>query len=151
MTVPVLGIAPGVASAPAGTPRINTLSAYDMAYWAGTFVAEGTATDYLDEGPETDLASLVSWAASQVGVDVPTEYESLVPLLSNDMTVAKALRTRGAILVCPTRVSISMGLGDVIDLINGRYFQYRPVFSPQTPSICINNWEYGSFLPGVVY
>lgn len=150
MTV-ILGIAPGVESAPAGTPRINTRSAYDLAYWASTFIADGVPSDYLDSGTETDAASLISWAASQVGVEVPTEYASLAPLLSNDMTVSKALRTRGAILVCPTRVSISMGLNDVIDLINGRYFQYRPVFSPQTPSVCINTWEYGSFLPGVVY
>lgn len=151
MTVPILGITPGVASAPAGTPRIGTRSAYDMAYWAGTFVAEGTASDYLDQGPETDAASLISWAASQVGVEVPTDYDSLVATLSQDLTVSKALRTRGAILVCQQRVSISMGLGDVVDLINGRYFQYQPVPSPQTPSVCLYTWDYGAFLPGVVY
>lgn len=150
MTV-ILGIAPGVESAPAGTPRINTRSAYDLAYWASTFVAEGVPSDYLDSGTETDAASLISWAASQIGVEVPTEYADLYPLLSNDMTVSKALRTRGAILVCQQRVSISMGLGDVIDLVNGRYFQYKPVPAPQTPSVCLYTWEYGSFLPGVVY
>ena len=147
----VLGIAPGLATAPAGTPRINTRSAYDLSYWASGFVTEGTPSDYLDAGTETDAASLISWAASQIGVDAPTEYAVLYPLLSNDMTVSKALRTRGVILVCQQRVSISMGLGDVIDLIDGRYFQYKPAPAPQTPSLCLYTWDYGSFLPGVVY
>ena len=146
-----LGIIPGTVGTASDAARINTQSSYDLAYWAGTFTAEGVPTDYQEIGPETDLASLLSWACSQVGVEFPTEYASAVPLLPNVLTVSQALKIRGAVLVCPTRISVCMGVNDVVDLINGRYFQYKPVFTPQNPSLCINNWEYGSYVPGVIY
>lgn len=151
MTVPTLGILPGTIGIAEDTPRIGTRSAYDLAYWASTFIAEGTPSDYSDQGPETDAASLISWAAQQVGVEVPPDYATLYTQLTDDMTVTQALKTRGVILVCSQRVSISMGLGDVIDIVDGRYFQYKPVPAPQTPSVCLYTWEYGSFLPGVIY
>lgn len=151
MSVPTLGIIPGTIGAPAEAARVGTLSAYDLSYWASTFVAEGTPSDYTDAGPETDAASLISWAASQVGAELPTDYDSLVATVSQDMTVTEALKVRGALLVCSQRVSLSMGLGDVIDLVDGRYFQYKPVPSPQTPSVCLYTWEYGAYLPGVLY
>lgn len=145
-----LGIT-GPVGTPTGSPRIGTKSAYDLAYWAGTFVAEGTPDDYQEVGPETDLTSLLSWACSQIGVEFPAEFADATPLLTETLTVKQALRIRGAVLVCPKRISITMGVNDVVDLINGRYFHYKPVPAPQTPSICINNWEYGAYVPGVIY
>jgi len=151
MATTVLGAIQSNVGVPTDTPRVGTLSAYDLAYWASTFLSEGVPSDYTDLGPETDASTLISWAASQVGASIPTEYADLVPTLSQDLTVAEALRVRGALLVCAERVSLSMGLGDVIDLVNGRYFQYKPVPSPQTPSVCLYTWQYGAYIPGVVY
>lgn len=145
-----LGITP-VVGAPSDATRINTKSSYDLAYWAGTFTTEGIPDDYTESGPETDLTSLLSWACSQIGIEFPTEFAAAVPLLTPSLTVPQALRIRGALLVCTQRISITMGVGDVVDLINGRYFQYKPVMSPQTPQTCISNWQYGAYVPGVIY
>jgi hypothetical protein len=146
-----LGITPGVVGVSTDISRIGTASSYDLAYWVGTFTASGVPTDYDDRGPETDLTSLLSWACSQIGVEFPTEYADAYSVLAPDLTVSQALRIRGAVLVCPTRISVTMGVNDVVDLINGRYFHYKPVFTPQNPSLCINNWEYGAYVPGVTY
>ena len=150
MTV-TLGIANAALGRSSETPRINTQCAYDFAYWVGTFLAEGSPDDYLDNGPETDAASIISWAASQTGVTVADTYATLAPTLTNDMTVEEALRTRGAILVCQTKVAVSMGLHDVVDIVNGRYFLYKVTYTPQSPATCQSSWDYGSYLPGMLY
>lgn len=146
-----LGITPGIVGTPSDASRIGTKSSYDLAYWAGTFTAEGTPGDYPEPGPELDLTSLLSWACSQIGVRIPTEFTEATPLFTEILTVPQALRIRGAVLICTQRISVTMGVGDVVDLVNGRYFQYKPVFAPQTPDSCINNWLYGAYVPGVIY
>lgn len=147
----VLGIDPYVGT-PETATRIGTRSAFDLAYWASTFLAPGTPDDYIDIGPETDGVSLLAYAAGQVGVDIPTELADVRSLIEpNAISVQEALRYRGAVLICQQRVSIAMGLGDVIDVVKGRYFQYKPTVSPQNPATCIFTWDFGALLPGVLY
>lgn len=147
-----LGIASNVIGLSTDEARVNTRSSYDFAYWASTFVSTGVPEDYFDLGPETDGTSLVSWAASQVGINFTADFQTANTILSEGaITVAEALRIRGAVLVCTRRISVCMGLTDVVDVVDGRYFQYKVRFTPQNALTCINNWQYGALLPGLVY
>ena len=134
-----------------GTPstmmRVGTLSPYDFAFWASTFIADGTPEDYFEDGPETTGAPLVWWAAAQVGVSVPPELYFLTPALSNHLiTVDVALKTRGALLVGIDNIAVCMGLDDVVGVINGRYYQYKTTATSTNPV-----WEYGAHVPGLLY
>lgn len=147
-----IGIGVGVPTVSPDELRVGTRSAYDFVYWAGKFIASGTPDDYQDVGPETDGVSLALWALAQVNVPFPDTYSAAVQYLSeSQIDRDQALRTRGALLVCANRISISVGLDTVIDVVNGRYFMYKAVFSPQTPNTCRFNWQYGALVPGLVY
>lgn len=147
-----IGIGVGVPTVSPEELRVGTRSAYDFVYWAGKFIASGTSADYLEPGPETDGVSLIVWALNQVSVPFPDTYSSAVSYLSeNTITRDEAFRIRGALLVCNNRISISAGLNNIIDVVDGRYFMYKAVFSPQTPNTCRLNWQYGALVPGLVY
>lgn len=152
MSTPIIGPAAGVQTVAPDELRVNTRSAFDFVYWAGKFIASGTPDSYETPGFETDGVPLIVWALGQVNVGFPETYELAVDHLANSqMTVAQALRTRGALLVCYNRISISVGLDNVIDVINGRHFMYKSVFSPQTPNTCRRIWQYGAYVPGLIY
>lgn len=147
-----IGIGVGVPTVSPEELRVNTRSAYDFVYWAGKFVSSGTSADYADVGPETDGVPLIVWALAQVGVGFPDTYSAAVSYLSeSQISRDQAMNTRGALLVCNNRISISAGLSTVIDVINGRHFMYKSVFAPQTPNTCRLNWQYGALVPGLVY
>ena len=152
MTVQTLLGAVAPVGVPIGTPRIGTRSAYDFAYWAGTSAEPGLPENYEEPGAETDGASLVSWAAAQVGVDASADYSILLPVLrQSPISIDDALKTRGAVLYCPKRVSVCMGFSDVVDVVNGNFWMYRVDFRPTSPNLCKNNWEAGALLPGLIY
>jgi hypothetical protein len=135
-----MGIAVGTSLESA---RLNTKSPYDMAFWASTFVVDGSPSDYYDDGGETDGLALLSWAAGQVGVEIPNDYIKLLQLLTEEeVPIETALVTRGAILIGSTSIGIAMGLNDAITIINGRYFQVRTEAS---------DWESAAFLQGLAY
>jgi hypothetical protein len=147
-----LGIGVGVPTVSPDELRVGTKSPYDFVYWAGKFIASGTSNDYLEPGPETDGVSLIVWALAQVGVSFPDTFPAAISYLSeSEISRDQALRTRGALLVCNNRISISAGLNTVIDIINGRHFMYKAVFSPATPNTCRFNWQYGALVPGLTY
>ena len=130
---------------PTSATRVGTLSPYDFAYWATTFVASGAPDDYLDTGPETDGVGLVVWAAQQVGVSVPNNYFGLVIVLSDYiMTIEDALATRGALLVGVGQVAVTTGFDYVVGVINGRYYQYKTTADSAL-------WEHGAMVPGLIY
>ena len=152
MSTPILGPGAGVPTVSPDELRVNTRSAYDFVYWAGKFIASGTEEDYETPGSETDGVSLVVWALAQVNVGFPETYEQAVSYLSaTQIPVEQAFRTRGALLVCYNRISISAGLDTVIDVVDGRHFMYKAVFSPQTPNTCRRIWQYGALVPGLIY
>lgn len=147
-----LGIGVGVPTVSPDELRVNTKSSYDFVYWAGKFIASGAPADYIEAGPETDGVSLVSWALSQVGVGFPDTFERAETYLApHQISVEEAFRTRGALLVCTTRVSISAGLDNIIDVVDGRHFMYKAIFTPQTATTCRKNWQYGALVPGLIY
>lgn len=124
--------------------RLGTLNPGDFAFWASTLVADGAPGDYDDDGGETDGLAMVSWAASQTGIDFAVDYSTAVQALSENMLdIYEALRTRGALLVGVDGLAVCMGLQDVVGVINGRYFQY--VTAPG------DRWRYGAMLPGLEY
>lgn len=131
------------------TSRINTLSPHDFAYWIGTYVSKGTVSDYISVGPETESAPLLSWAASMVGVEFPTEQDAaLAALAPTEITVAAAIRKRGAVVVSTTgNIGVCMGMNDVVILTYGRYFLVKNTeFSLYQAS-----WDYGAYIPGLKY
>lgn len=123
--------------------RLNTKSAYDFAYWASTFVVDGVPDDYYTTGSETDGLALISWAAGQVGVEVPTDYVKMLQSLTNSpLSVETALVTRGAVLIGTSSLGVCMGLNDVIQVVNGRYFHMKTTAS---------SWDSAGQLEGLVY
>ncbi len=131
------------------TSRVNTLSPHDFAYWVGTYVVKGTPRDYVSVGPETESATLLSWAASMVGIDFPPDQnDALAVLAPTETTVAAALRKRGAVVVNTNGdIGVCMGMNDVVTLIYGRYFLIRTTeFSLYQAS-----WDFGAYIPGLKY
>lgn len=136
MSIPSIGV-------PEPAARISTLSPYDFAYWAGTFVVDNDPSDYFETTSDEDGVALVSWAAGQVGVTFPTTYWLAVVALGDTIIdAADALDTRGAVVVNAGQIAVSMGLDYVVGPINGRYFQYKTTAS---------DWEYGAQIPGMIY
>lgn len=148
-----LGIGVGVPTVSPDELRINTKSPYDFVYWAGKFISSGVPSDYIEQGSETTGISLVSWALTQVGVGfTPQTFEAVETYLEPyRIGVEEAFRTRGAVLLCTTRVSISAGLDNIIDVVNGRHFMYKAIFTPQSANTCRRNWQYGALIPGLIY
>lgn len=141
-----LGIGAGIETSEMDLPnRWGTQSGYDLAYWASTFVTPGFPSDYGDDGPETDGVSLVSWAASRVGVTLPDTFTEAVAALSDTVEVDLALKTRGAVLVGPTKIAVCLGLGDIIDIVDGRFFV---VVVSETKKA---KWTTGALISGVIY
>lgn len=127
-------------------PRVGTLSPFDFAYWASTFASPGTPRDYVDIGPETDAASLISWSAAQIGVSFPDSFNVAVLACSGyEISVKKALSTRGALLIGSSKFAVTLGLNDILDIVNGRYFIYRLNESQES------KWITGAKLPGALY
>jgi hypothetical protein len=140
-----LGIGIGVTTAEMDEPnRTGTLSPYDFAYWASTFVARGTPSDYADVGDETDGLSLVVWAASRIGVSFPSTLAAAVATLT-PIEIDQALKTRGALLIGSAKICVTLGLDDVVDIVNGRYFVSRMTAYKR------QDWIAGALLPGAKY
>ena len=141
-----LGIGVGVNTTGILPNRRNTLFPSDFAYWASTFIADGKSGDYSDSGPETDTAELISWAALQTGLEIPSTYSAInTYCASGVVTVAEALGKRGALLFNGTDIAVTLGLTDILEQINGRYFIHKPT------ALEIAGWSYGALIPGLEY
>jgi hypothetical protein len=142
-----LGIGVGVEASEMDLPlRMGTMSGYDLAYWASTFIAPGSSTDYDTDGQETDAASLISWAANRVGVTFPDTFADAVAALSgNEVEIDQALKTRGAVLVSDTKIALCLGLGDIIDIIDGRFFVVQMTDTKKA------KWTTGALISEVIY
>ncbi len=141
-----IGIGVGVIGTSSNTTRIGTKSPHDFAYWASKFVASGVPSDYSTAGPETDGVALIAWAATQIGVTFPSTFSAGVAYCADyQTTVDQALKKRGSLLINTSRFAITLGLNDIIDITNGRYFISR------IDSIKKANWSSGAKLPGALY
>ncbi len=141
-----LGIGVGVDTTGILPNRRNTLIPSDFAYWASTFIADGKSEDYSDSGPETNSAELISWAALQVGLEMPSTYSTIDSYCASGVvTVAEALGKRGALLFNGTDIAVTLGLTDILEQINGRYFIHKPT------ALEIADWSYGALIPGLEY
>jgi hypothetical protein len=142
-----LGIGVGIEQSEMDLPfRMRTMSGYDLAYWASTFVAPGFPTDYDTDGQETDAASLISWAANRIGVTFPDTFAAAVVALDgNEVEIDQALKTRGAVLVSGTKIALCLGLDDIIDIIDGRFFVVQMTDTKKA------KWTTGALISEVIY
>lgn len=141
-----LGIGVGVDTTGILPNRRNTLIPGDFAYWASTFIADGKPEDYSDSGPETNSAELISWAALQAGLEMPSTYSTIdTYCVSGRVTVSEALAKRGALLFNGTDIAVTLGLNDLLEQINGRYFIHKPI------TLQLADWSYGALIPGLEY
>jgi hypothetical protein len=138
-----LGIGVGVDTTGILPNRRNTLIPGDFAYWASTFIADGKPEDYSDSGPETNSSELISWAALQAGLEMPSTIDTYC--VSGRVTVAEALGKRGALLFKGTDIAVTLGLNDLLEQINGRYFIHKPT------TLQLADWSYGALIPGLEY
>ena len=152
MADPVLGVGVGVevvSTDAVWSPRTDTRSPYDFAYWASTFAVGESRFDYTDSGATTDGAPLVSWAASQIGVTIPNTLDGILATLCGYYTVSLdcALRTRGALIVIDNQITVTLGFYDLIDIIDGHYFVRT------LPTGVFGKWTTarGAHLPGAKY
>jgi cell wall-associated NlpC family hydrolase len=108
----------------------------------------GAETNLNDPNPNTfDCSELVQWAAHQAGVTVPDGTMNQVPFFrqkGTEISVDKALRTRGALLFRPGHVAISLGDGRTIEAKGSAYGVN--VFSAQG-----RGWTSGALIPGLKY
>lgn len=141
-----IGAGVGVLGAAIDQSRLGTKSPYDFAYWTTTFVSPGVPSDYVDLGPEQDATALIVWAANQIGIAFPDTFTKAVAACSGyEMPLETALKTRGALIYNSSKFAITLGLNDIVDIINGRYFIYR--LKPSQYS----QWTTGAKLPGALY
>lgn len=108
----------------------------------------GAEVNLNDPNPNTfDCSELVQWAAHQAGVTVPDGTMNQVPFFrqkGTEISVDKALRTRGALLFRPGHVAISLGDGRTIEA-RGRAYGVN-IFSAQG-----RGWTSGALIPGLKY
>ncbi|WP_224366097.1 C40 family peptidase [Hyalangium versicolor] len=108
----------------------------------------GAETKLNDPNPDTfDCSELVQWAAHQAGVDVPDGTMNQVPYFKQkgtDISVEKALKTRGALLYRPGHVAISLGDGRTIEARGKAYGV--DIFSANG-----RGWTSGALIPGLKY
>lgn len=141
-----LGIGEGVDLTTVLPNRRNTLSSFDFAYWATTFTSEGTPSNYESDGPELNAVSLISWALSQIGINVGLTYSDIDEYcLEGRTTVELALKKRGALLFSGTDIAVTLGLGDILHPVHGRHFIHKPSL------IDLPDWQYGAIIPLVDY
>jgi peptidoglycan hydrolase-like protein with peptidoglycan-binding domain len=108
----------------------------------------GAETNLNDKNPDTfDCSELVQWAAHQAGVSVPDGTMNQVPYFKQkgtEISVDKALKTRGALLFRPGHVAISLGDGRTIEA-RGKAYGVN-IFSAQG-----RGWTSGALIPGLKY
>ncbi|MCP3164679.1 C40 family peptidase [Myxococcus sp. QH3KD-4-1] len=108
----------------------------------------GAETNLNDPNPSKfDCSELVQWAAHQAGVSVPDGTMNQVPYFKQKGTtisVAEALRTRGALLYRPGHVAISLGDGRTIEARGSAYGVN--IFSANG-----RGWTSGALIPGLKY
>lgn len=108
----------------------------------------GAETNLNDPNPDTfDCSELVQWAAHQAGVSVPDGTMNQVPYFrqkGTEISVAQALRTRGALLYRPGHVAISLGDGRTIEA-RGRAYGVN-IFPANG-----RGWTSGALIPGLKY
>ena len=124
--------------------RLGTLSCLDVAYWASINI--DPLPPWLTPGDPTgdlDGSELVEWAAAQVGVTVVGTLDWLAANLE-PVTVAEALRARGAVLLNSTRAAVSLGFRTV-SMVDGDRYVLRAV--PDDDS----TWTAAGLIPGVMY
>lgn len=141
-----LGIGVGVDTTGILPNRRNTYSPSDFAYWASTFIADGTPSDYSDVGPELSTVDLVIWSAGQVGLDLPSTYEDIYTYCQSGLvTTSFALGKRGALLFNGEDIAVTLGLQDMLLNISGRYFIEKPTL------LKLEDWTTGALIPGLEY
>lgn len=115
---------------------------------AGDRYVFGAETNLDDPNPSKfDCSELVQWAAHQAGVTVPDGTMNQVPFFKQKGTtisVAEALRTRGALLYKPGHVAISLGDGRTIEAKGTAYGV--GIFNANG-----RGWTSGALIPGLKY
>ncbi|HSP77131.1 MAG TPA: peptidoglycan-binding protein [Myxococcaceae bacterium] len=115
---------------------------------AGDRYVFGAETRLDDPNPKAfDCSELVQWAAHQVGVSIPDGTMNQLPHCRNHgktLSVADALRTRGALLFRPGHVAISLGDGRTIEAKGSKYGV--GIFSAHN-----RGWTTGALIPGMKY
>ncbi|WP_323379154.1 C40 family peptidase [Pyxidicoccus xibeiensis] len=115
---------------------------------AGDRYIFGAEVNLNDKNPKAfDCSELVQWAAHQAGVSIPDGTMNQLPHVKNKGTtisVAEALRTRGALLFRPGHVAISLGDGRTIEAKGSAYGV--GIFSAHN-----RGWTTGALVPGLKY
>ncbi|MBZ4421008.1 peptidoglycan-binding protein [Myxococcus sp. RHSTA-1-4] len=108
----------------------------------------GAEVNLNDPNPKAfDCSELVQWAAHQAGVSIPDGTMNQLPHCQKKGTtisVAEALRTRGALLFRPGHVAISLGDGRTIEA-KGRAYGVG-IFNANG-----RGWTTGALVPGLKY
>lgn len=108
--------------------RKNTKSAEDFTYWAiqqlGDRYQFGVEVRPQDVDPVAfDASELVSWAAYQVGINLPDEADEQITYCTDrggEIAVADAVVVRGALLWYPGHIAISIGNGKVVEALESK-------------------------------
>lgn len=115
---------------------------------AGDRYIFGAEVNLNDSNPSAfDCSELVQWAAHQAGVSIPDGTMNQLPHVQRagtTISVAEALRTRGALLFRPGHVAISLGDGRTIEAKGSAYGV--GIFNANG-----RGWTAGALVPGLRY
>lgn len=135
----------------AASTRLGTLLSTDLVYWLqkqiGDKWVEGTQVSLSSNDPnQFDGSELLQWGAAQVGAFMPDKPNDQIAWAANngcEVSVASALKTRGAFLWSNNRIAICIGSGRTLENVNGRVGIVR---SGQA-----SRYSRGGRIPGVLY
>ncbi|MCP3104051.1 peptidoglycan-binding protein [Myxococcus sp. K15C18031901] len=141
------GVKPPTGKPPQGKGSVETFVQKALAQ-AGDKYIFGAETRLDDPNPKAfDCSELVEWAAAQAGVHMPDGTMNQVPYCKQKgttLSVAEALKTRGALLFKPGHVAISLGDGRTIEAKGSAYGV--GIFSAKG-----RGWTSGALVPGLKY
>lgn len=131
--------------------RIYQDSSLDFAYWITRASMERFNPNASDTPTEQNETALVEWAAAQCGILIPGGYQTLVSHCQDrgsTITVAEALRTRGALLFRNNMVFVTHGDGKTVFHQHQGRNGYRVLTAPELAETA---WEYAARVPGLRY
>lgn len=126
--------------------RIGTYSAMDFSWWATINAETDVEQASLAEGTDNNPASVITWAAGRVGLELPSTFADLVTYCEDThITVEAALKKRGCLLFSTESVAVTLGFSDIVD------YQFKKRVIRRVNNIDLEDWTYGATITGLRY
>jgi hypothetical protein len=143
-----------------GTPdsgRLDSKSSLDFSYWVissvDTFQPRNTASIVFSGSSDDEIPciQLLLYGATQVGVDIPADFDMLLNKINSGGYAADPttlFRTRGALLIKNRGIAVTVGDDKrIVETVGGIYLCRALVDTERAAGF----WDSGAFLPNLRY